>query len=122
MKQEYEFRVTRWGVLLPEVRITVKAESLDEATEKAKSHLRGMAGERIYRGGWRTAKRTFTVDGSKLTSARIEMGLSMEDVVGEIGGKKSNLSRWERGLAQPSDRSILELVVLFNRCDFVKER
>ena len=65
---------------------------------------------------------SFTVDGAKLTAARIEAGLSMEDVSAVIGGNKSSLSRWERGLVHPAEHSILQLVVLLNRCDFVKER
>ena len=65
---------------------------------------------------------TFTVDGAKLTAARLEAGLSMEDVASKIGGNKSNLSRWERGLFHPSEHAILQLVVLFERGDFVKER
>ena len=64
----------------------------------------------------------FTVDGAKLTAARIEAGLSMENVVAVIGGNKSSLSRWERGLQHPSKDAILRLVVLLKRGDFVKER
>ena len=67
-------------------------------------------------------RQSFTVDGSKLTTARIEAGMSMEDVSSVIGGNKSSLSRWERGIVHPSENSILQLVVLFKRCDFVKER
>lgn len=67
-------------------------------------------------------RQSFTVDGSKLTAARIEAGMSMEDVSSVIGGNKSSLSRWERGIVNPSEHSILQLVVLFKRGDFVKER
>jgi transcriptional regulator with XRE-family HTH domain len=64
----------------------------------------------------------FTVDGAKLTTARIEAGMSMEDVSAKIGGNKSSLSRWERGIIHPTERAILKLVVLLNRVDFVKEK
>jgi DNA-binding transcriptional regulator YiaG len=120
MDQEYEFRVMRCGVLKPEVRITVMAETLQEAQEKAKAYLR--RNEHVDKGGWRAARRAFTVDGAKLTALRIEAGLSMEEVAANLGCNKSNLSRWERGVVQPSERAILELVVLFKQCDFVKER
>ena len=120
MEQEYEFRVMRCGVLKPEVRITVMAETLQEAQEKAKAYLR--RNEHVDKGGWRAARRAFTVDGAKLTALRIEAGLSMEDVASKIGGNKSNLSRWELGLIHPSERAILKLVVLLKCGDFVKER
>jgi DNA-binding transcriptional regulator YiaG len=120
MEQEYEFRVMRGDMLKPEVRVTVTAESLEEAQGKAKKYLR--KGEFIDKGGWRSAKRAFTVDGAKLTTLRIEACLSMEEVAAVLGCNKSNLSRWERGVVQPSERAILELVVLFKRADFVKER
>ena len=56
-------------------------------------------------------EKAFTVDGAKLTAARLEAGLSMEEVAAKIGGNKSNLSRWERGIVHPSERAILKLVV-----------
>jgi transcriptional regulator with XRE-family HTH domain len=64
----------------------------------------------------------YTVDGARLTAARIEAGLSMEDIAGKIGGNKSNLSRWERGIVHPSEHAILKLAVLLKRTDFIKER
>ncbi len=64
----------------------------------------------------------FTVDGAKLTAARIAAGMSMEDMSKLIGGNKCNLSRWERGLTNPSDTNVLRLAVVLNRLDFVKER
>ena len=67
-------------------------------------------------------EKAFTVDGAKLTAARLEAGLSMEDVAAKIGGNKSNLSRWERGIVHPSERAILKLVVLLKSGSFVKER
>jgi transcriptional regulator with XRE-family HTH domain len=67
-------------------------------------------------------KTQFTVDGAKLTTARIEAGMSMEDVAANIGGNKSSLSRWERGIVHPTERAILKLAVLLNRADFIKER
>ena len=67
-------------------------------------------------------KEEFTVDGAKLTAARIEAGLSMDDVAARIGGNKSNLSRWERGLFNPSEGAILRLALVLQRVDFIKER
>ena len=67
-------------------------------------------------------EKAFTVDGAKLTAARLEAGLSMEEVASKIGGNKSNLSRWERGLFNPSEHAILQLVVLLKSGSFVKER
>jgi transcriptional regulator with XRE-family HTH domain len=67
-------------------------------------------------------KSEFTVDGAKLTAARLEAGLSMEEVASKIGGNKSNLSRWERGIVHPSERAILKLVVLLKSGSFVRER
>ena len=67
-------------------------------------------------------KTLFTVDGAKLTTARIEAGMSMEDVAAKIGWNKSSLSRWERGIVHPSERAIVKLAMLLNRGDFIKER
>ena len=67
-------------------------------------------------------KSEFTVDGAKLTAARLEAGLSMEEVSAVIGGNKSSLSRWERGIVHPSERAILKLVVLLKSGSFVRER
>jgi transcriptional regulator with XRE-family HTH domain len=64
----------------------------------------------------------YTVDGALLTQARIEAGMSMDDVALYLGGNKSSLSRWERGIVHPTERSILQLVFLLKQCDFVKER
>jgi len=66
--------------------------------------------------------KSFTVDGAKLTQARIEAGLSMEDVSAVIGGNKSSLSRWERGIVHPTEHGILSLAVLLKRTDFIRER
>lgn len=65
---------------------------------------------------------SYTVDGALLTQARIEAGMSMDDVALYLGGNKSSLSRWERGIVHPTERSILQLVFLLKKCDFVKER
>ena len=46
----------------------------------------------------------------------------MEEVASKIGGNKSNLSRWERGIVHPSERAILKLVVLLKSGSFVRER
>ena len=120
MEEQYEFRVIRWGKLVPATTVAVKAESLDGALKEAKKHCR--KGERIDRGGFRTEGKTFTVDGAKLTAARLESGFSMEDVALELGCNKANLSRWERGLYNPPEHAILQLVVLLKRGDFVKEK
>jgi transcriptional regulator with XRE-family HTH domain len=64
----------------------------------------------------------YAVDGAKLTAARVGAGISMEDMAQRIGGNKANLSRWERGITNPSDRHILRLAVVLGRTDFIKER
>lgn len=117
---EYEFRVLRKGARMPEKRVVVQANNLEEAQEKAKVYLG--RGQRIDKEGYRVARSAFCVDGAKLTQARIEAGLSMEDVSAVIGGNKSSLSRWERGIVHPSEHAILKLVVLLKRGDFVREK
>ena len=67
-------------------------------------------------------KNEYTVDGAKLTAARVEAGLSMEDCGKVLGCNKSNLSRWERSLVNPPERAILRLAVLLKRTDFIRER
>lgn len=64
----------------------------------------------------------YIVDGGLLTEARIEAGMSMEEVASRLGCAKCNLSRWERGMFQPEERFIPKLMLLFERTDFVKER
>jgi DNA-binding XRE family transcriptional regulator len=120
MDQEYKFRVLRGGVFLPGLRFSVRAESLESAQKKVKLHLR--RGVNIAQYGCPEPRGGFTVDGAKLTTARIEEGYSMDDVASKIGGNKSNLSRWERGIVHPSERAILKLAMLLNRGDFIKER
>jgi transcriptional regulator with XRE-family HTH domain len=61
-----------------------------------------------------------SVDGPTLSRARVECNLSMDEVVARIGGNKSNVSRWEQSMVQPSEEYITKLVRLYRRGDFVR--
>ena len=102
-------------------RVVVEAATLDEARLEAKKLMRTTW--RLARYGARVSDSSFTVDGAKLTVARIEAQLSMEELTERAGiGNKSSISRWERGLAHPSETAILKLAVVLGRVDFIKER
>lgn len=60
-----------------------------------------------------------TVNGAKLTEARIEAQLRLEDVANHLGCEKSQVGRWEREELMPSEERILKMVLLFQRGDFV---
>jgi transcriptional regulator with XRE-family HTH domain len=73
------------------------------------------------RGGYNELSSVYCVDGKLLTSARIESGKSLDDAVKDIGCNRGTLSRWEREIARPDERSILRLILAYKRFDFVKK-
>jgi transcriptional regulator with XRE-family HTH domain len=60
-----------------------------------------------------------TVDGAKLTHARVRANYSLQDVADACECNKSQVSRWETGDLNPSQERILKMVELFGRHDFV---
>ena len=62
----------------------------------------------------------FDVDGERLTSSRMKSGLSLDEVASKLGCNKGNISRWERGKVVPTYKFILQLILLYDRHDFVK--
>lgn len=74
---------------------------------------------------WRLKKRNrFTVDGKKLSDARIAANMSMEDVAKALSGcnvtvNKSSVSRWEQGRLAPSEERIFKMAEMFGTMAFV---
>jgi transcriptional regulator with XRE-family HTH domain len=67
--------------------------------------------------------KTLAVDGVKLTSARIAMQLSQEDVATKIGVNRSSICRWEQGIGQPtSDKLIGKMAKVLKTKDFIVTR
>lgn len=62
----------------------------------------------------------FIVDGAKLSKARIDAQMSMDDVAEVLGCNKSSVSRWEQGKLQPSETRIQKLTQLLGTVDFVR--
>jgi transcriptional regulator with XRE-family HTH domain len=62
-------------------------------------------------------RRPITVDGKTLTAARINAGMSMEEVAAELNCNKSTISRWERNKQAPRPEDILKMMTLY-RADF----
>lgn len=118
----FEFTVYKWGKPTSE-RVAVEAPTLEDASLQAKK-LFVKKGCRIkLSSGVRAPLSPLTVDGAKLTAARIEAQLSMEELAEKIDcGNKSNISRWERGLVHPSEGFMLRLAVVLGRVDFIKEK
>lgn len=63
----------------------------------------------------------FRIDGARLTKIRTEAELSLEDAGKLLRVNKGNLSKWERGLINPSKPAIIRLAMVFNRGDFIVE-
>ena len=72
-------------------------------------------------GNWYKKKNTILVDGAKLSAARVNANLSMDDVANHLGCNKSSVSRWEQGTLNPSEERIMELVKLYRCGDFIRE-
>lgn len=64
---------------------------------------------------------SFLIDGARLTQIRVEAGLSLEEAGKRLRVNKGNLSKWERGLINPSKPAIIRLAIVFNRGDFIRE-
>ena len=62
----------------------------------------------------------FVVDGQKLTSYRLEAGMSIDEVARKVGCNKGNVSRWEQSKSIPTYCFIIQLILLYKRFDFVK--
>jgi len=62
------------------------------------------------------------INGSKLTQARINKGLSLDEVATKLGVKhRSTISRWEREEMVPRKKHIEKLVEIMDTEDFLPE-
>lgn len=59
------------------------------------------------------------VYGSKLTTARIDAGLSATEVARRIGCNKSSISLWEQEKLTPSEERLLKLVEMYGTAEFL---
>ena len=59
--------------------------------------------------------------GARLCAARIASNLSLQDVGIAIKRNKGTVSKWERGINEPSAEALQQLAILYRTDDFVKE-
>ena len=61
----------------------------------------------------------YSVDGARLSAARIANSMSLVEVGIVLKRNKGTISKWERGINEPSLETLKQLALLYRQDDFI---